>query len=74
MKRLLSLFLLSISAVAMAFSQNFTLQGRVADAENAKEGLPQATAILLKNDTVMVAGASSDAGGYFSLEVKSAGK
>lgn len=73
MKKLLSLFILSVFAFS-AVAQNFAVQGRVVDAGKVTEGLPLATVRLLRNDTVSVAAVATDVEGFFNIKTKHAGK
>lgn len=74
MKRFFLTLLLFAVAVCVSLAQNYTLQGKVVDAQNVREGLPSASVLLIKNDTVAVAGVATEEDGNFSLKVQEAGK
>ena len=72
MKRFYLYLFLVFASVQLA-AQNFTISGRVVDAENNKETLPFAQLRIFEKDTVQVATAVSDEDGNFSVKLKSAG-
>ena len=63
MKRFFLTLLLFAVAVCVSLAQNYTLQGKVVDAQNVREGLPSASVLLIKNDTVAVAGVATEEDG-----------
>ena len=74
MKRRLLLFIISILAISFIHAQGFVIQGRVVDANNVNDVLPQASVQLLRNDTAFVAGVAADESGFFALKAKEEGK
>ena len=74
MKRRLLLFIIFILAISFIHAQGFVIQGRVVDANNVNDVLPQASVQLLRNDTAFVAGVAADESGFFALKAKEEGK